>query len=202
MYILWGYACQTKLILYYPPGMHIIRRAAFTTVPWKNGGGITHEVAKVEVNGHLLWRLSLAEVASDGPFSLFAGLARILTVIDGPGMDLLSAGGEVAHAVPPLRPVAFSGDEPLFGKLRDGPCLDFNLIYDPQQCRAVVEVMSAGTLMAPNIDAVRKGLLCLAGRVRCGEHTLGRHDFAFVDAGDKAEVLAGSQALVVTLLPV
>lgn len=202
MYILWGYACQTRLILYYPPGMQIIRRAAFTTVPWKNGGGITHEVAKVELDGRLLWRLSLAEVSSDGPFSLFASLARILTVIDGPGMDLLSAGGEVAHAVPPLRPVAFSGDEPLFGKLRGGPCLDFNLIYDPQQFRAVVEVMSAGTLMVPRTDAVREGLLCLAGSVRCGEHSLGRHDFAFVDAGDKAEVLAGSQTLVVTLLPV
>jgi environmental stress-induced protein Ves len=63
--------------------MKIIPPSAFVTMPWKNGGGITHEILKQEHGGKLLWRLSIAEVASDGPFSLFPGLSRILTVIEG-----------------------------------------------------------------------------------------------------------------------
>ncbi|MFT3672511.1 HutD family protein [Aestuariivirga sp.] len=73
--------------------MDIIRRSQFQTVPWNNGGGITHEVAREDEDGKLHWRLSLAEVGRDGPFSLFPGLARILTVIDGVGMDLGFAAG-------------------------------------------------------------------------------------------------------------
>lgn len=170
--------------------MTIIRRSAFTTVPWKNGGGITHEVAKAEADGRLLWRLSLAEVASDGPFSLFPGLARILTVIEGAGMDLLSPAGAVVHPLPPLVPIHFSGDEVLAGRLRAGPCLDFNLIYDPQRFEATAEVVSGEQSIQRQKGAVVDGLLCLAGRVHCGQQELVRHDFAFLEDGDAVPVLA------------
>lgn len=79
-----------------------------------------------------------AEVASDGPFSLFPGLARILAVIDGDGMDLRDATGHIVHLVPPLTPVHFSGDEPLTGTLRAGKCLDFEVDLQPVPfCRGV-----------------------------------------------------------------
>lgn len=171
--------------------MHIIRRSAFTTVPWKNGGGITHEVAKAEADGRLLWRLSLAEVASEGPFSLFPGLARILTVIEGAGMDLLSPAGAVVHPLPLLVPVGFSGDEALSGRLRDGPCLDFNLIYDPQRFEAMAEVISGGHPIQRQRDTVIDSLLCLAGPVRCGEQVLGRHDIAFLEDGEDVKTVGG-----------
>lgn len=171
--------------------MTIIRRSAFTTVPWKNGGGITHEVAKAEADGRLLWRLSLAEVASDGPFSLFPGLARILTVIKGAGMDLLSPAGEVVHPLPPLSPVHFTGDELLTGRLRNGPCLDFNLIYDPQRFEASAEVVSGERSMQRQSGTVIDGLLCLAGTVQCGEHVLDRHDFAFLEDGEDVKTVGG-----------
>ncbi len=68
--------------------MRIILASDFQTQPWKNGGGITHEIARKDDGNGLLWRLSIAEVASDGPFSAFTGLSRILTVIDGAGLWL------------------------------------------------------------------------------------------------------------------
>lgn len=166
--------------------MTIIPRSAFKTVPWKNGGGITHEVAKAESDGRLLWRLSLAEVASDGPFSLFPGMARVLTVIEGAGMDLFSPAGEVVHAVPPLLPLCFSGDESLTGRLRDGSCLDFNLIYDPQQFDAMAEVVPGGGVLHAHGAAVFDGLLCLADNLGTGKCDLGRHDFVFLQVGDAA----------------
>jgi environmental stress-induced protein Ves len=176
--------------------MQIIHRAKFKTVPWKNGGGITHEVAKAEEDGRLLWRLSLAEVASDGPFSLFPGLARILTVIDGDGMDLRDATGHIVHPVPLLQPVAFSGDEPLSGTLRNGPCLDFNLIYDPARFRGIVRVLS-GTVN--DHGDLTGGLLCLNGSIRCAGAELHRQDFAFVEDGDSVYFTADSRAIHVRL---
>lgn len=160
--------------------MQIIRRSKFKTVPWKNGGGITHEVAKAKVKGQLLWRISFAEVASEGPFSLFPGLARILTVIDGEGMDLRDASGAIAHAVLPLKPVHFSGDEPLHGTLRAGQCLDFNLIYDPQRFNGSMQVVSREN----SNDDLTGGILCLNGPIRCGGEDLHRHDFVFVETGE------------------
>ena len=160
--------------------MLIIRRTKFKTVPWKNGGGITHEVAKAKVKGQLLWRISLAEVASEGPFSLFPGLARILTVIDGEGMDLRDASGAIAYPVPPLKPVHFSGDEALHGTLRAGPCLDFNLIYDPQRFSGSMQVVSGEN----RNDDLTGGILCLNGTIRGGGEDLHRHDFVFVETGE------------------
>ena len=54
--------------------------------PWKNGGGITREIA-ASPDGAALdafdWRVSMAEVAAAGPFSRFEGVDRILTVLTG-----------------------------------------------------------------------------------------------------------------------
>jgi environmental stress-induced protein Ves len=117
--------------------MRIIRHASFVSSAWKNGLGITHEIARdgTEPFG---WRLSVAGVAQDGPFSLFQGYRRWLTVIDGKGMVLESKTGSIGAA--PLVPVHFSGDININGRLVDGACRDFNLIYDPLRFDGVAEV--------------------------------------------------------------
>ena len=117
----------------------IIRKADFTTLKWKNGGGTTHEIARNEADENFGWRLSVAEVASDGPFSLFPGHERVLTVVEGKGMKLASA--NTAHHAGHLVPIRFSGDENIVGKLNDGPCRDFNLIFDPQRFSAEIAVL-------------------------------------------------------------
>ena len=61
----------------------------FRVMPWANGRGHTTEMWREDRDGALLWRLSRAAVAEDGPFSLFAGVDRSLTVISGPGFDLV-----------------------------------------------------------------------------------------------------------------
>ena len=117
----------------------IIRKANFTTSKWKNGGGVTHEIARSDAGEVFGWRLSVAEVASDGPFSLFPGHQRILTVVKGKGMRLVSA--NTAYHASHLVPVRFSGDEHIAGKLIDGPCRDFNLIFDSKCFSAEIAVL-------------------------------------------------------------
>lgn len=116
--------------------MRIIPPEAFHTQPWKNGGGITHEIAREDEGGALLWRLSIAEVASDGPFSAFTGLSRILTVIEGAGLHLHTPEGRLDAL--PLRPVAFSGDLPVNSRMIGGPIRDFNVIFDGSRLAASV----------------------------------------------------------------
>jgi environmental stress-induced protein Ves len=109
--------------------IRIIPRSEYLTIPWKNAGGITHEILKRQSDGRIVLRLSVAEVAQDGPFSLFPGLTRILTVIHGTGMYLRGDDVTVLPALP-LQPVQFAGDLQLYSVLMDGPCRDFNLMFD------------------------------------------------------------------------
>ncbi|WP_284164324.1 HutD family protein [Frigidibacter sp. SD6-1] len=119
--------------------MRVITPDQFLTQAWKNGGGVTHEIAREDRDGRLLWRLSIAEVASDGPFSAFPGLTRILTVIEGAGLHLHTAGGRLDAL--PLTPVLFSGDTPVDSRLIGGPVRDFNLIWDAGRLDASVRLL-------------------------------------------------------------
>ncbi len=116
--------------------MRILPPQSFQTQPWKNGGGVTHEIARADREGRLLWRLSIAEVASDGPFSAFPGLTRILTVIGGAGLWLDTPEGRLSAL--PGAPLRFSGDLPVMGRRIDGPVRDFNLIWDASALTAEV----------------------------------------------------------------
>jgi len=65
---------------YRPTIEQFFSRDTITTLPWKNGGGVTREVAKSHSRAPF-WRLSIANVDQEGLFSSFEGLDRILTVI-------------------------------------------------------------------------------------------------------------------------
>jgi len=97
--------------------------------PWKNGGGVTRELAVWPNPQDWLWRMSVAEVASDGPFSRFDGIDRWFAVLSGAGVRL-DMGPEVqAHTLTSdSAPLCFAGDEPVLCGLIDGATQDFNLM--------------------------------------------------------------------------
>jgi hypothetical protein len=98
--------------------------------PWKNGGGVTREIAtglSPGAGSGWGWRVSLAEVAQDGHFSIFPATDRVIAVIDGEGMDLISLDGATI-ALDPFQAVRLSGDDPLSGRLRHGPVRDLNVM--------------------------------------------------------------------------
>jgi environmental stress-induced protein Ves len=62
----------------------------YARMPWKNGGGQTTEIA-VSAGASLAdfdWRVSIAEINADGPFSAFAGVDRTLVLLSGAGVRL------------------------------------------------------------------------------------------------------------------
>jgi uncharacterized protein len=114
------------------PKLRIIRLSELEPRPWKNGGGVTCEIAALRRADAVVWRLSMADVGSDGPFSRFDGLTRILTVIEGNGMQLISASVSVEALYG--APVRFDGALAIESRLKDGPLRDLNLMFDPLVC--------------------------------------------------------------------
>ncbi|MCG8969621.1 MULTISPECIES: HutD/Ves family protein [Streptomyces] len=129
----------------------ILRASERTPAPWKNGGGVTSEVA-VHPQGagtdDFAWRVSVADVARSGPFSTFDGVDRIITVVDGPGMALTVDG--TPHVVDaPYEPFAFPGDAVTECRLLDGPIVDFNVMARRAGTTARVRVERAHTCVRP-----------------------------------------------------
>lgn len=108
--------------------MRIIRPSEYRVMPWKNGGGSTTEIY-VSSNGAdpFNWRVSIATVNADGPFSAFNGYERHIMVLSGAGMTL-NVEGRGKFGLEPLKPLTFSGDAKVHGSLLKGPVLDFNLM--------------------------------------------------------------------------
>lgn len=116
--------------------MEIIRYASLKTTPWANGGGITRQLAAGTVDSLTLgsgakgdswdWRISIAEVAKAGPFSVLPGIDRILTIIDGDLIALTVDGTE--QALEKYRPYRFSGDSTTSATLPTGSLMDLNVM--------------------------------------------------------------------------
>jgi environmental stress-induced protein Ves len=112
-----------------PPPLQIVRRSSFKRSPWKNGGGITHEAVRVPATGDpFLWRVSVAQIDSSGPFSDFAGYDRRMVLLQGPGIELTHGNGQrrVLRNVGDC--VEFAGALPTHCELLGGPCVDLNLM--------------------------------------------------------------------------
>ncbi|ARC89359.1 HutD family protein [Rhodovulum sp. MB263] len=126
--------------------MRQIRRSDLTPTPWKNGGGLTWELAAFPEGAgfqDMLWRMSLAEVASDGPFSAFPGIDRTLTVLEGRGMRLDFGAGEVKLGEDSA-PLSFPGEAPVTARLDAGAILDFNVMTRRGRAVHAVHALSAG----------------------------------------------------------
>jgi len=78
--------------------MRMIRAADREPVRWANGGGVTRELASraagAGVSGPAFdWRLSLADIDRDGPFSALPGVDRCFAPVEGEVLLALPGGG-------------------------------------------------------------------------------------------------------------
>jgi environmental stress-induced protein Ves len=139
-------------------------------MPWKNGQGVTHEIAREPATGEsFLWRLSIAEVAADGDFSLFSGVDRTISLIQGAGMELDFTEAPGRRIDRPFRPFDFSGDWHCRCRLIDGPIRDFNLMVDRARVKAETSVLRPGDgPLEADIGDGRLLIYCGEGQVSAG----------------------------------
>jgi len=112
--------------------MHIqlIPANEYLRTRWRNGLGWTREITRSPIdadNWH--WRLSIAEVDKDGPFSAFENIDRELILLAGEGMRLIFADGESVTLNPPHDKHRFAGERALSAELINGPTQDFNVMW-------------------------------------------------------------------------
>ena len=134
---------------------------------WKNGSGRTTEIVASPPGadlGTFAWRVSIAEVERDGPFSAFPGVERTLVLLAGNGMRL--SGPDGAHDVrAPMDVATFAGESAVDCTLVDGPTRDFNLMVRRDRARGMLEVVRE----AARTFIRARALLCFAaeGSVEC-----------------------------------
>ncbi len=107
----------------------IIRLAATSPQRWFNGGGWTREIARGGEAVDWDWRLSVADVESDGPFSRLPGIEREIYLLEGAGMQFDFEDGEAFALTPDSPRLRFDGGRGLDSRLIDGPTRDFNLMW-------------------------------------------------------------------------
>ncbi|MEO5624163.1 MAG: HutD family protein [Dokdonella sp.] len=143
---------------------------------WKNGGGWTTELARdvytggdgvsaasAAANGLIgsafNWRVSIAQIECDGPFSVFPGIERDLLLLEGNGIEL-----DIGDA-PPIRlaqrfgQVHFAGEASVQCRLLAGPTRDFNVMT--RRDRVCAEVV-ARPLVGPMVIFPAVGVTWLA----------------------------------------
>ncbi len=77
---------------------------------WRNAAGETREICTFPpAKRDFYWRASIASIAANGEFSLFPGMERIVTLLEG-GEMLLESADRFNHTLKPLQPFAFAAD--------------------------------------------------------------------------------------------
>lgn len=129
---------------------------------WKNGAGLTREIAIGPMGATFAdfdWRISVATIARDAPFSAFHGIDRCIVLLQGHGMQLLSEDGTIDICMDtPYLPFRFAGEVPMKATLIDGACTDFNVMV--RRSRWSVDV--SGAEGASSIGAASASLVFCA----------------------------------------
>jgi len=101
----------------------------FPAQPWRNNRGMTREIAVRSSSTGLLWRISLAQIDRDGPFSSFPGLTRHLALASSGTIVLENMEHRTVSVLSSLGDtVCFSGNDDIEGRCQDEKVRAFNLI--------------------------------------------------------------------------
>lgn len=137
--------------------------AHYRRMPWKNGLGETTEIARFPLEGDFDWRVSIAQVVTDGPFSTFPGYDRVILILDGAGMILTHHEVDTEVVVGALEPWSFHGEWTTTCVLREGPVRDFNVMTRRGAFTAAVLVMLVHTPRTIDLTASSTLLYCAQG---------------------------------------
>jgi len=142
----------------------ILRAAERAALPWKNGGGLTREVAVHPPQsglGNFDWRVSLAEVRRGGPFSSFPGVDRHMAVISG-RLELSISGRDTLSLSSDTAPVSFPGEVAVYAEPRPEPVTDLNIMTRRGRFTGRLTRHSAGAATQIRLVADTTVLLALA----------------------------------------
>lgn len=166
--------------------MRLIKSKSYRRMPWKNGGGETIEIAVSPAGAGIAdfdWRVSMARVESDGPFSAFPEIDRTLTVLGGKGIEL-TLDGQAPICIQG-EPRSFPGDVVAQARLLDGPITDLNVMTRRGRLIHRVRPISASGIVDFVVRSPTALLYCHKGAVSVGD-----------EYADPFELVAGDSLLI------
>jgi len=136
----------------------VLRNHEHQRMPWRNGGGVTSEVARSTADGtDFTWRISFAEVEQSGPFSPFPDVDRVILLVSGPPMLLEFP--DRTHALQTFEPFRFRGEDAVHCTVT-APTRDLNVMVRRDRAQATVEVLPIeGDLTTPTADVLLVAVL-------------------------------------------
>lgn len=171
--------------------MRHLTRDDFRRTAWKNGGGETVELAVFPPGATLEgfdWRISMASVERDGPFSPFPGIDRTILMQSGAGMSLTIDGVDTALDVGD-QPFSFSGDSHTRCRLLDGPVTDINILSRRSFCSHVVTRIAAiATIIG---EAQTLVLATTPISVDASFHKIDQGDLLVLEPGESLTIASG-----------
>lgn len=165
-------------------------------MPWKNGKGETVEIAVFPPDASVSdfdWRISMAMVAEDGPFSVFDGIDRTLSILSGEGIELLVSGQAPAILRQKAAPHAFPADAVTSARLLADSVVDLNVMTRRGRFTHKVSRLSVeGEASITAACAVT--LVFAAGQWQCGPEEILDRDTLLLERGDTCVLKAAEPA--------
>jgi uncharacterized protein len=140
--------------------MRIIRKSDLVEGRWRNGMGVSWDIAADSdgfAAGEFDWRLAIARIDADVPFSLYEGVDRVFTMMEGNGLDLEFEDSRMLPVCHANVPHFFSCDVPAFCHLHDGVCFALNLFVKRGKWTVAVDILSS------NAEIFHSGSIILFG---------------------------------------
>ncbi len=190
--------------------MRVLRASNHRRMAWKNGGGETVEVAVRPPAAGLAnfdWRVSMARVAVDGPFSIFPGIDRTLAILDGQGLDLDTEKHGRRRLTAASDPLFFPADAFATARLVGGPVTDLNVMTRRGAWTHELRRLPAGQPATVEAESGMVLILCCEGeaevRSQASSVRLGARDALLVEQPCDLSVLVepGSRLYAIFLSP-
>lgn len=181
--------------------------ADYVLMPWKNGGGSTTQLAISPPGAGLDdfdWRISTAQVAASGPFSIFPGIDRSLAILRGDGLSLQPDEQDAVLLTPDSEPFAFAGEQRIDATLISGPIADFNVMTRRASWRHSLQVVRINGTQRFARQSDLLFVYCMQGELQVrndGEEarcTAG--DAVMIDHGDAVELTSNSARICIARL--
>ena len=119
---------------------HTVAWKNVAPVAWRNGGGLTRELVAWPQAQDWVWRVSVADVEQNGPFSSYPGVERWFAVLSGAGVKLTIQETlqhwELGATSPPVR---FDGAHAVACELVHGATQDFNVMVQKNAASATLQ---------------------------------------------------------------
>ena len=143
----------------------LLANAAYRVRPWRNGQGVTRDIAADDG-----WQLSLADITRSGRFSDFGDSVRHFAIVAG-AVILRFAGGRAVACDPSSPVLVFDGGEAPECEVTEGPAQALNLIVQAGRFDARLDRLALGAGLASvsggEVASGMQAIFVQSGRIEC-----------------------------------